>query len=159
MKNTGTLKVTLPDDTSVLLERTFDAPRHLVWKAMTEPELVKKWYGPRGYSLTVCEIDLRVGGRWRYMLRGPGGPPDMGMSGEYRELSAPDRLVSTESMDDYPGEALVTVTLVETDGKTRLQSHVRSPSKEVRDAVVASGMEHGAAETYDRLNELLPSLM
>ena len=147
MKNTGTLKVTLPDDTSVLLERTFDAPRHLVWKAMTEPELVKKWYGPRGYSLTVCEIDLRVGGRWRYMLRGPGGPPDMGMSGEYRELSAPDRLVSTESMDDYPGEAIVTVTLVETNGKTRMTSLVQYASKEVGDAVIASGMEHGAAET------------
>lgn len=83
----------------------------------------------------------------------------MGMSGEYRELSAPDRLVSTESMDDFPGEAIVTVTLVETNGKTRLYSHVRSQSKEVRDAVIASGMEHGAAETYDRLNELLPSLM
>jgi len=158
MKNIGTLKVTLPDDTSVLLDRTFDAPRHLVWRAMTEPALVKQWYGPRGHSLVVCEIDLRIGGKWRYVLQQPDGT-QMGQFGVYRELDAPDRLVSTEAFDDFPGEALVTVTLVETNGKTRLNSHVRSPSKEVRDIVIASGMEHGAAETYDRLDELLPSLM
>jgi uncharacterized protein YndB with AHSA1/START domain len=156
MKNTGTLQVTLPTDREVVLTRVFDAPRHLVYDALTRPELLKRWFGPRDWSLVVCDVDLRVGGAWRFVLRGPKGQ-EMGMSGVYRELAPPDRTVRTESFDDHPGEAVVTTVLVERDGKTTLTDTVLSPSKEIRDAVLQSGMEHGAAETYDRLAELLAS--
>jgi uncharacterized protein YndB with AHSA1/START domain len=154
MKNTGTLKVTTPSDTEIVLTRIFDAPRHLVFEALTRPELVKRWYGPRGHNLVVCEIDLRVGGAWRYVLRDPEGR-DMGMGGVYREIAGPGRLISTEAYDDFPGESVVTTVLVEQGGKTTLTSTVLYPSREVRDAVIASGMEHGAAETFDRLAEML----
>ena len=156
MKNTGSLRVTLPSDREVVLTRVFDAPRHLVYDALTRPELLKRWFGPRDWSLTVCDVDLRVGGAWRFVLSGPDGQ-EMGMSGVYRELAPPDRTVRTEVFDDYPGEAVVTTVLVEHDGKTTLTDTVLSPSKEIRDAVLQSGMEDGAAETYDRLAELLAS--
>ena len=155
MKNTGTLKVTTPSPTEIVLTRVFDAPRDLVFRAMHEPELVKRWYGPHGHNLVVCEIDFRVGGKWRYVLRDPGGK-DMGMYGSYKEIDAPARIVSTEGFDMYPvGEALVTVLLVEHDGKTTMTSTSRYPSQQIRDMVIATGMEHGAAETFDRLNDLL----
>lgn len=158
MKNTGTLKVTLQGDREVVLTRVFDAPRHLVYKALTTPELLKRWFGPREWSLTTCEVDLRVGGKWRFILEGPGGLK-MGMRGSYRELNPPDGLVHTENFDDFPGpEAVVTTTLTEVDSKTTLNAVVLSASKEIRDAVIKSGMEHGAAETYDRLAELLATL-
>jgi uncharacterized protein YndB with AHSA1/START domain len=156
MKNTGTLKVTTPTDTEIVLTRVFDAPRAMVYDAFTKPELLKRWFGPRGWSLVVCEVDLRVGGTWRFVLRGPDGK-EMGMSGVYREVAPPDRSVHTESYDDYPGESLVTAVFVERDGKTTLTATVDYGSKEVRDAVLNSGMEHGAAETYDKLAELLAS--
>jgi uncharacterized protein YndB with AHSA1/START domain len=157
MKNTGTLKVTLRGDREVVLERVFDAPRALVFEAMTKPELVKKWYGPRGFHLVVCEIDFRVGGKWRYVLRGPDGT-DMGQFGEFREITPPERIVMTEGFDMFPDSVAVdTVVFVEEAGKTRLTLTVVAPSKEARDGIIASGMEHGAAETYDRLNELLTS--
>jgi uncharacterized protein YndB with AHSA1/START domain len=156
MKNTGSLRVTLPSDREVVLTRVFDAPRHLVYDALTRPELLKRWFGPRDWSLVVCDVDLRVGGAWRFVLRGPKGQ-EMGMSGVYHELAPPDRTVRTENFDDYPGEAVVTTVLVERDGKTTLTDTILSPSKEIRDAVLQSGMEHGAAETYDRLAELLAS--
>lgn len=139
------------------MTRVFDAPRHLVYEAMTRPELVKRWFGPHGWSLAVCEIDLRVGGTWRYVLEGPDGR-SMGMGGEYREIVPGERTVHTESFDDYPGDSVVTTVLTEHDGRTTLTGTVLSESQEVRDAVIASGMEHGAAETYDRLAELLLSL-
>lgn len=157
MRNTGTLKVTTPTDREVMMTRVFDAPRRLVYEAFTKPELLKRWFGPRGWSLVVCESDLRVGGAWRFVLRGPDGQ-EMGMRGVYKELSPPDRSVHTESFDGYPGESVVTMDLAEHDGKTTFTATVLYPSKEVRDAVVQSGMEHGAAESYDRLAELLPSL-
>jgi uncharacterized protein YndB with AHSA1/START domain len=157
MKNNGTLQVTLPSDREVVLTRVFDAPRHLVYDALTRPELLKRWFGPRDWSLTVCDVDLRVGGAWRYVLRGPDGQ-EMGMSGVYRELAPPDRTVHTEKFDDYPGESVVTTVLVERDGKTTLTATVLAESKEIRDAVLQSGMEDGAAETYDRLAELLASI-
>jgi uncharacterized protein YndB with AHSA1/START domain len=157
MKNTGTLQVTTPADRQIVLTRVFDAPRSLVFDALTKPELVKRWYGPRDWSLIVCEIDLTVGGAWRYVLRGPDGAT-MGMSGVYREIAAPGRLVSTEAFDEYPdGEALATVVLVEAAGKTTFTNTLLYPSQQVRDAVIASGMEHGAAETFDRLAEELAS--
>ena len=154
MKNTGTLKVTLPSDRETMLTRVFDAPRRMVWDALTQPELIRRWFGPRGWSLAECQVDLRVGGKWRYVLQGPDGQK-MGMSGEYRERQPPDRCVYTEAFDDFPGHSVVTTLLVEEGGKTTLTATILAPSKEVRDAVIASGMEHGAAETYDRLAELL----
>ena len=157
MLNTGTLHVALPSDREVVLTRVFDAPRELVYDALTKPELLKRWFGPRGWSLVVCEVDLRVGGAWRFVLRGPDGA-EMGMRGVYRELVRPERTVHTESFDDYPGESVVTGVLVERDGKTTLTGTVLYESKEVRDAVVSSGMEHGAAESYDKLAEQLATV-
>jgi uncharacterized protein YndB with AHSA1/START domain len=156
MKNTGTLKVTTPSEREIGLTRVFDAPRHLVYDALTKPELLKRWFGPRGWSLTVCEVDLRVGGAWRFVLQGPDGHT-MGMRGVYRELAPFGRMVHTESYDDYPGESVVTTALIEQGGKTILEATIRYDSQEVRDAVIKSGMEHGAAESHDRLAELLAS--
>lgn len=157
MLNTGTLTVTTPSAREVVLTRVFDAPRHLVFDALTKPELVKRWFGPHGWTLVVCEIDFRVGGAWRYVLEGPDGR-SMGMGGEYREIVPGERTVHTEAFDDYPGDSVVTVVLTEHEGRTTLTGTVLYDSQEVRDAVIESGMEHGAAETYDRLAELLPSL-
>jgi uncharacterized protein YndB with AHSA1/START domain len=105
----------------------------------------------------VCEVDLKVGGAWRFVRRSPEGR-DMGMRGVYRELQPPSRSVHTETFDDFPGESIVTTVLVEDRGKTTLSATVLYPSQQVRDAVIESGMEHGAAESYDKLAELLPSL-
>jgi uncharacterized protein YndB with AHSA1/START domain len=116
--------------------------------------LLKRWMGPRGWSLIVSEIDLRVGGRWRSVLRSPEGK-EMGMSGVYREIDPPKRIVSTEAYDDYPSETVNTLMLREEDGKTIFTCTILYPSKDVRDAVIASEMEHGAAECYDRLAEIL----
>ena len=157
MKNIGTLEVTTPTEREIVLTRVFDAPRSLVFDAMTKPELLKRWFGPRGWSLVVCEVDLKVGGAWRSVLRGPDGT-EMGMRGVYREIVPPERSVHTESFDDFPGESLVTTTLVEQGGKTRLTGTVLYPSQEIRDMVIKSGMEHGAAETYDKLAEYLASI-
>jgi uncharacterized protein YndB with AHSA1/START domain len=154
MKNTGTLKVTTPSDREIVLTRVFDAPRNLVYDAFTKPELLKRGFGPRGWSLVVCDVDLKIGGGFRFVMRGPDGK-DMGMRGVYRELAPPDRSVHMESFDDYPGEAQVTAVFVEQGGKTTMTATVLYPSKEVRDAVIQSGMEHGAAESYDKLAELL----
>ena len=157
MRNNGSLTVTTPSDREVVLTRVFDAPRHLVFDAFTKPELLKRWFGPRGWSLVVCEVDLKVGGGFRFVLRGPDGR-QMGMRGVYRELAPPERSIHMESFDDYPGESQVTTVLVEQGGRTTLTATVLAASREARDAVIKSGMEHGAAETYDRLAELLPSL-
>ena len=156
MKNTGTLKITTPSDREVTMTRVFDAPRQMVYDAFSKPELLKRWFGPRGWSLAVCEVDLRIGGSFRFVLRGPGGR-EMGMRGVYRELAPPDRSVHMESFDDYPGESQVTTVFTERDGKTTMTVTVLYDSREVRDAVIQSGMEHGAAESYDRLAELLVS--
>lgn len=157
MLNAGTLKVTTPSEREIVMTRVFNAPRDLVYDALTKPELLKRWFGPRGWTLDVCEVDLRVGGAWRFVLHGPGGAK-LGMYGVYRELARPDRTVHTESMDGYPGESLVRCDLVEQDGKTTLTGTVLYESQLIRDMVVKSGMEHGAAETYDKLAEFLASL-
>jgi uncharacterized protein YndB with AHSA1/START domain len=156
MKNTGTLQVTTPTEREIVLTRVFDAPRELVFDAFTKPELLKRWFGPRGWSLVVCEVDLRVGGSFRFVMRGPDGK-DMGMRGVYREIAAPERSVHMESFDDYPGESQVTTVLNEQGGKTTLTATILYPSKEIRDMVLKSGMEHGAAESYDKLAEALAS--
>lgn len=154
MRNTGTLKVTLPSDREVVLTRVFEAPREMVFDAFSKPELLKRWFGPRGWTLVECDVDLRVGGSFRFVLRSPDGK-DMGMRGLYREIAAPERSVHMESFDDFPGESQVTSVFTEEGGKTTLTATVLYPSQEVRDAVIQSGMEHGAAESYDRLAELL----
>src|SRR5438552_12696572 len=155
MKNTGTLRVTTPTDREIVLTRVFNAPRQLVFEAFTKPELLKRWFGPRGWSLVVCDVDLRVGGGFRFVLRGPDGK-EMGMRGVYREITPPERSVHVETFDDYPGsESVVTAVFVEKGGKTTLTATVQYPSQLVRDAVIQSGMEHAPPESYNRLAELL----
>lgn len=159
MTNTGTLNVTTPTGTEIVLTRVFDAPRHLVFDALTRPELLKRWFGARGWNLVVCEVDLRVGGTWRFVSRGPDGT-DMGHGGVYREIVAPARLVYTESYDDqwYPGESLVSTDLDEQHGTTTLTSTLRYPSQEVRDVALSFPMARGVGEGYDRLAEVLTEL-
>ncbi len=153
MKNTGNLAVSLPSDCEVLLRREFAAPRELVYRAFSEPEILKRWFGPRGWTLVVCEVDHRVGGGFRFVMRGPDGK-DVGMRGRYVELTPPAGSVHMESFDDFPGESRVTAVFTEVGGRTVLEATILYPSKEVRDAVLQSGMEHGAAESYDRLAEV-----
>ena len=157
MLNTGTLQVSLPTEREIVMTRVFEAPRRLVFDAMTKPELLKRWFGPRGWSLTVCEVDLKVGGAWRFVLGGPNGR-EMSMHGVYREITRPEASVHTEIIDPFPVESIVTTVLEEENGKTTLIGTVLYPSQEIRDMVAKSGMEHGAAECYDKLAELLPSL-
>ena len=156
MKNTGTLKVETRGEREIVMTRVFDAPRELVFRALTTPDLLKRWFGPHGWTLTECEVDLRVGGSWRFRSTGPGGRA-MGMRGDYREIAPFERIVYTESFDEWAaqGSALITATLAERDGRTTLTVVSLAPSREVRDAVIQSGMEHGAAETYDRLADML----
>jgi uncharacterized protein YndB with AHSA1/START domain len=156
MSGTGALTVTTPTDREVVLTRAFDAPRRLVFDALTKPELLRRWFGARGWNLVVCEVDLRVGGTWRFVSRGPGGA-ELGHGGVYREIQPPDRLVYSELFDDqsYPGESLITHVPVEHDGNTTLTSTVLYASREARDIVLAYPMERGVAEAYDRLAELL----
>ena len=157
MTNSGTLKVTANGDREIVMTRVFDAPRRLVFDAHTKPELVKQWLlGPPGWSMPVCEIDLRVGGKYRYVWRNTKGT-EMGMGGVYREIVVPERIVNTEKFDEswYPGEAVDTLVLVEQGGKTTLTQTMLLVSREARDAVLKSGMESGVAASYDRLAELL----
>lgn len=146
--------MSLPSDCEIVLTRVFKAPRELVYDAFSKPEILKKWFGPRGWSLVSCDVDARVGGGFRFVLRGPEGH-ELGMRGIYRELSPPERSIHSESFDDVPGESVVTAAFTERDGATTLVATIRYPTKEVRDAVIKSGMEHGAAESYDKLAELL----
>jgi uncharacterized protein YndB with AHSA1/START domain len=159
MTNTETLQVTTPSEREIVMTRVFNALRSLVFDAWTKPELLQRWLGVRnGWSFAVCEVDLRVGGAYRYVWRGPDGA-EMAMGGVYREIVAPERLVATEKFDDpwYPGEALDTIVLVEQDGKTTATTTVLYESREIRDAVLESGMTRGVAESYDVLDELLES--
>ena len=150
----GDTTVSTPSDTEVRMQRVFKAPRAFVWDCFTKPELLKRWFVCRGYALSVCEVDFRVGGYWRYVLTHP-ERPQMGMGGEYLEIQAPERSVHTEAFDDFPGQATVTGEWHERDGVTEFTGTVRYPSKEVRDAVLASGMADGASECYDNLARVL----
>jgi uncharacterized protein YndB with AHSA1/START domain len=157
MTNTGNLKLTTRGDREIVMTRIFDAPRPLVFNAFTKPELVRQWLlGPPGWSMPVCEIDLRVGGTYRYVWR-KAGAPDMGMGGVYREVVVPERIVSTEKFDQawYPGEAIGTLVLLEQAGKTTVTQTVLYESLEARDGILKSGMETGVAASYDRLAELV----
>jgi uncharacterized protein YndB with AHSA1/START domain len=157
---TKTLDVTARGEREVVMTRMFDAPRGLVFDAWTMPDLLKRWlYGPEEWQLAVCEIDLRVGGALRFVWRHRDGK-DMGMSGVYREIAPPERLVFTEFWDvDWTGgEALVTMVFAEHGGgKTTLTQTVLYASRAARDAVLKTPMERGAAQSYDRLAELLAS--
>lgn len=157
MKNTGNLKVEMRGDRAVRMTRVFDAPRRLVWDAFARPELLRRWFGPRGYTLPVCEVDHRVGGAFRFVIEGPDGK-QVGMRGRYVELQAPERSVHVESFDGFPGESTVTAVFLEENGKTTLEAIVEYPSQMVRD-MVAPQMEPGAAESYDKLAELLVELV
>jgi len=157
--NPGALKITTPSDREIAMTRVFDAPRHLVYEAFTKPELVRQWLGVfGGWSLVTCEMDVRVGGTYRWEWSKP-GVEKMGVSGVYREVGAPARIVWTEQFDDawYEGEGLGTATFVEEGGRTTMTQTMRYESKEVRDAVLRSPMETGVAASYDNLARLLAS--
>ncbi len=158
MNNPGNLKLTTRGDREIVITRVFDAPRKLVFDAFTKPELVKQWLlGPDGWSMPVCEIDLKVGGKYRYVWRRDKDGTEMGMGGVYREIVAPERVVATEKFDQswYPGEAVGTFVLVEQGGKTTLTQTILYESREARDGVLKSGMEKGVVASYDRLAKLL----
>lgn len=161
MKYVGNLKLTLPTDREVELTRDFDAPRTLVYDAMTRPELIKRWLtGPPGWTMAVCEVELKVGGKYRYVWNGPGGIV-MGMGGVWREIVRPERLVATERFDEswYPGEAVDTTVLVEQSGKTKVTITVQYESREARDAVLKTPMAEGMAAGYENLAQLLASML
>jgi uncharacterized protein YndB with AHSA1/START domain len=144
------------------MTRRFDAPRHLVFDALTKPELLRRWLlGPPGWAMVVCEVELRIGGSYRYVWRHETDGTQMGMGGVYREVAPPERLVTTEAFDEpwYPGEALLTSTLDEREGQTSLTIIIRYESRAARDAVLESSMEHGASASYDRLADLLATLV
>jgi uncharacterized protein YndB with AHSA1/START domain/DNA-binding transcriptional ArsR family regulator len=151
----GTTTLTMPSDREIVLTRTFDAPRRLVFDAYTDPEHVPHWLlGPDGWTMPVCEIDLRPGGKWHFVWRNTDGA-EMEMRGVYREIVPPERLVNTESWgDDWP-ETLNTLTLSEKDGRTTIAQSVVYPSKEARDRALGTGMKDGASMSFDRLAEYL----
>lgn len=156
--NDKALTVTLPSDTQLLITREFDAPRHLVYKAWTTPELVRRWWSGQRGTMTVVEIDLRVGGTWRYVMEAQGGF-EVAFHGEYRELVENERIVTTEIYEAMPGEgALDTITFVELERGTRLEMLMELPTKEARDMVLNSGMELGIREQMELLEQLALSL-
>jgi uncharacterized protein YndB with AHSA1/START domain len=157
MTDTGKLKVVAQRDREIVMTRVFDAPRRLVYDALTKPELLKQWLlGPPGMTMPVCEVDLKVGGAYRFVWRGPDGK-DMCVSGTFREIAPPEGFVATERFDEawYAGEALITYRLVEQGGKTTLTLTIRYESREARDGVLKTPMEKGVGMSYDRLEKLL----
>jgi len=156
--STGTTKVTLPSDREILITREFDAPRDLVFKAMTDPKLISRWWGPRKYATVVDKMDVRPGGAWRFVHRAPDGS-EFGFRGEYREVVPPERIVQTFEFEPMAGHISVeTATFTERDGRTLLTVRSLFASKEDRDGMVQSGMETGLRETHDRFAELLAEL-
>jgi uncharacterized protein YndB with AHSA1/START domain len=157
-------KLTLPTDAQILITREFDAPKHLVYKAYTTPELVKRWWNAKRGVVTVAEIDLQVGGRWRYVQVTDDGT-EVGFHGEYREIVPNERLVSTETYEGLPegvpeeqGTTLNTATFAEEDGRTTLTILVEAPNKDSRDAIIESGMEAGLQDALELLEEVARSL-
>jgi uncharacterized protein YndB with AHSA1/START domain len=156
--SSGTATVTLPTDEQILITREFDAPKELVYKAFTTPELVARWWHANRGEVTVVEIDLRVGGKWRYAMVADGGM-EVGFHGEYRELVPNERIVSTEIYEGYPDEQAVnTATFTEVDGRTTVEILVQHSSKEARDAHINSGMEAGMQDAFDLLEQVAVSL-
>ena len=160
MTDTGALEVAARGEREIVLTRMFEAPRRLVFDALTTPGLLQRWLlGPLGWSMPVCEVDLRVGGAYRFVWRGQDGR-EMGMRGVYREVAPPRRLVHTEAFDQpwYLGEAVVTTDLVEEGGNTTFTGKLRYESREARDVVRSSPMEQGVKASYDRLADVLAGI-
>jgi uncharacterized protein YndB with AHSA1/START domain len=162
MTSSGSAKVTLPADDQILITREFDAPADLVYKAWTTPDIVRQWWAGRRGEMQVVDIDLRVGGTWRYVMLAH-GEFEVAFHGEYREIVPNERIVTTEVYEGAPpapeGEDVLNViTFTEVDGRTLLELLVKAPSKEVRDVIVNSGMETGLQEQMEILDELLQSL-
>jgi uncharacterized protein YndB with AHSA1/START domain len=161
VRSSGKADVTLPTDEQILITREFDAPRDLVYQAYTRPELVKRWWHARRGTVTTCEIDLRVGGRWRYVMVTDDGV-EVGFHGEYREIVPDERIVSTEAFEGIPDAdehaSLNTATFTEVDGRTTLAILVEHPTKEGRDAHINSGMEAGLQDALDLLEEIAVAL-
>jgi uncharacterized protein YndB with AHSA1/START domain len=158
--SSGSATVTLPTDEQILITREFDAPRHLVYKAYTTAELVKRWWNAKRGEVTIAEIDLRVGGKWRYVMATDDGI-EVAFHGEYREIVPNERLVSTEVFEGAPegaGATLNTATFTETDGRTTLTILVEAPSKEIRDSIIDSGMEAGLQDALDLLEQVAVSM-
>jgi uncharacterized protein YndB with AHSA1/START domain len=162
--SSGTATVTLPTDEQILIRREFDAPRHLVFRAWTTPELVRRWWHANRGEVTVVEIDLRVGGKWRYVMVADGGLA-VGYHGEYREIVPNERIVSTETYEGLPegvseedGTTVNTATFAEADGRTTVTLLVQAPTKVSRDAIIASGMEDGLQDALDLLEQVAVSL-
>jgi uncharacterized protein YndB with AHSA1/START domain len=159
--SSGTAKLTLPTDEEILITREFDAPRHLVYRAWTTPELVMRWWSGQRGQMKVADIDLRVGGTWRYMMVATGGH-EVAFHGEFREIVPDERIVTTEVYEGAPPEAgepaLNFVTFTEADGRTTLDLLMRVSSKEIRDMILETGMEIGVQEQMDALEALAISL-
>jgi uncharacterized protein YndB with AHSA1/START domain len=162
MVSSGTAMVTLPTDENVLIVREFDAPKHLVYRVWTEPDLVRQWWHANRGEMTVCEIDLRPGGYWRYAMTTHEGGFEVGFHGTYREVVPNERLVTTEAFEGIPepdeNAVLNTITFTEVDGRTTVEILVECGSKEIRDAMVASGMEDGLQDALDLVEEVAVSL-
>jgi uncharacterized protein YndB with AHSA1/START domain len=161
---TSSAKLTLPTDEQILVTREFDAPKDLVYRAWTTPELVKRWWHAKRGRMTVAEIDLRAGGKWRYVMVAHEGF-EVGFHGEFREIVPNERLVSTEIYEGLPegvseeqGTTLNTVTFAEADGRTTVTIRIDAPSKQARDAIIESGMEDGLQDALDLLEEAAQSL-
>ena len=161
MTHSGKAEVTLPADDQIKVVREFDAPATLVYRAVTEPELVKRWWGAQRGAMTVAEIDLRVGGKWRYVMDASTGE-EVGFHGEFREIVPNGRIVQTEAYEGIPdpdeSANVNTMTLVEADGRTTMELLIQCVNKESRDMQIASGMEEGMQESYDDLEDVAKSL-
>ena len=161
--SSGSAQLTFPSETQIVITRDFAAPKHLVYRAVTEPELVKRWWNAKRGEVTVCEIDLREGGKWRYVMETPDGF-EVAFHGEYREIVPNERIVSTEVYEGVPdpdpdaNATVNTVTLTEQDGRTTMNVLVYCPSAEVRDAIIESGMETGLQKALNFLEEVALSL-
>ncbi len=164
--SSGTAVLTLPTDTQILITREFDAPKHLVFKAYTTPELISRWWTSKRGAMKVCEVDLRVGGKWRYVMEADGGF-EVAFHGEYREIVPNERIVNTETFEGAFPEGhqfspadytLNTFTLTEADGRTTLTLLTECSTKEVRDMIIESGVEGGMQDGMDLLEEIAISL-
>lgn len=156
--SSGTAVVTTPSEAQILITREFAAPRHLVWRAWTEPELIKRWWAGRRGNVDSAEVDLCVGGSWRYVMTANGGH-EVAFHGTFRDIVPQERLLNTEVFEGMPGEGvLVETTFTEEDGRTTLTQLTTAPSQEVRDVILASGMETGMQESMDALEQVAISL-
>jgi uncharacterized protein YndB with AHSA1/START domain len=152
------LEVTLPSEREIVMTRVLDAPARLVFDAFTKPELIRRWLlGPDGFSMSVCDVDLRVGGKFHYVWRKDDGGKEFGINGTYREIVPPARIVHGENFDEpfHPGEAQVTTAFAEKGGATTVTMTMAFDTREIRDGAIESGMESGVVASYDRLERIL----